>query len=118
MTLPMFIPPLDPAPQGTGYKINIKARRWSYSDGYEQRGEKGLNSRPRTATLVWPIVEEADANTIAGFLETNAVTGFRYAISLGGVHQWKVDENSGVDVNYGDGGLCRVSVNIVEIFDP
>lgn len=117
MTLPQFVPPVNPTPQGTTLRVSPRARVVVYGDGYEQRAEDGLNSRPRSATLTWAALDPTDADTVIGFLSTNAVTGFRYAVASDSERQWKVDGD--IETSFPDGDeLRRVSVALREVFDP
>ena len=49
-----------------------KVRTVRFGDGYEQRLTFGLNQNPKTWTVSWNYITEADADTIEAFLDARA----------------------------------------------
>ena len=80
----MAISTFDPSPgPGEGTSVSIDADVWesSFGDGYRQRVTKGINPDKRSASLVWPSLSQADADTIEAWLTPKLkVEAFKYAI--------------------------------------
>ena len=114
MSLPLFTPPLAPSASGTLHKIMVRSRAVMFGDGYEQRAENGINSRPRGGQWQW-VLDQADADTLVSFLSTNAVTGFRYTFPGDTERKWRVEGE--IDIACPGGALRSVSVQVKEIFD-
>lgn len=115
MTLPLFVPAVAPAVNGTSYRVSVRQRLIVFGDGYEQRAEDGINSRPRSGQWSWSTLDQDDADDIVDFLSDNAVTGFRYTFPGDSERNWRVDGS--IDVTAPSSDLRDVSVQIKEIFD-
>ena len=50
-------------------------RRVQFGDGYEQRLRYGLNQNPKTWSLTWNNITEANADTVEAFLDARAADG-------------------------------------------
>lgn len=116
MSLPVLAPPFAPSTSGTTRRIGVRQRAIQFSDGYEQRGENGLNSRPRSATWTWKALTWDEAKSIETFLEGNAITGFRYALPDDSERTWRVDGE--IEVGYPTSFRNSLTVQVREIFDP
>jgi phage-related protein len=76
----IFTPPIEPG-EGTSLALTQETFEASYGDGYSQRVESGINSMRRTATVIWPVLSHADADTIAAFFDAHLKTvAFKYAV--------------------------------------
>lgn len=115
MSLPLFVPVMSPSANGTSYKAGVQQRLVAFGDGYEQRAEDGLNTRPRSCQWSWTALDSDDADDILDFLSDNAVTGFRYTFPGDSERNWRVDGS--IDVSFPTGNLRAVSVQVKEIFD-
>lgn len=117
MALPLFVPALSPSVSGTSNEIAVRARSVKFGDGYEQRAEDGINTRPRSGRWSWGLLSSSDADDIADFLSDNALTGFRYTFPTESTERnYKV--SAAITRNYLGGDLQSLSVQVEEIFDP
>ena len=115
MSLPLFTPVMSPSANSTSHKFNVQQRLVMFGDGYEQRAEGGINTRPRSGQWSWSVLEPDDADDILDFLSDNAITGFRYTCPGDSERNWRVDGS--IDVSFSTGNLRAVSVQVKEIFD-
>lgn len=115
MSLPLFVPAYAPSVTGTSYQVALLLRLVFFGDGYEQRTEDGINTRPRVGQWSWAALEQDDADDIIEFLSDNAITGFRYTFPGDIQRNWRL--NGPIDMTAPSGNLRAVSVQVKEIFD-
>lgn len=57
---------------GSDMSQDYKVRRVDFGDGYSQRAQAGLNSKPQRWRLVWSGISDADAEMLRLFFEAQA----------------------------------------------
>lgn len=116
MALPLLVPAQNPS-VGSTNDVSVRERAARYGDGYEQRGENGINSRPISGRWTWQAMESADADDLVAFLSDNAITGFRYTFpGEAAERNYRVVGN--ISRSYVSETLQGISVQIEQIFDP
>jgi phage-related protein len=68
LALPVFLPPVNPAP-GSTVTTTPRVRLVRFGDGYSQRTRDGLNTIERERRLIWREIPKAHAHAIVAFLE-------------------------------------------------
>lgn len=117
MALTLFVPPYNPTVSGTTVEVAVRARTVQFGDGYEQRAEDGINTRPRSGRWYWAGLTDEEADDLVDFLETYALIGFRYTFPAELTERnYKV--TGSMSRSYLPGGLQSLSVDVKEIFDP
>ena len=95
-----------------------KTRTVVFGDGYEHRLLFGLNQNPKTFTLVWKNISEADSDTIETFLDARANDGASFTYTPPNepsAMQFKCESwNKIMNV----ATLATINATFIQVFDP
>lgn len=96
-------------------KVKPKILEAKFGDGYEQAVGDGINNKPRAYNLQFNVLDEADADAIEAFFDTNntATTPFDWTPPIGAAGRFKCREHDRVFVS---GTISDITCTFEEVF--
>ena len=108
--------PATPAPvYGAEKRSQPAVRSVKFGDGYEQRLTFGLNQNPKTWSLNWSNITEADCDTLEAFLDARAgQESFDWTPPSGGGAKWVCREWSRTLESYNNNSVQATFEQVAE----
>jgi phage-related protein len=111
--------PATPAPSyGAEKRSSPSIRSVKFGDGYEQRLTFGLNQNPKSWSLSWANITEADADTLEAFLDARAADAASFTWTppdTSTAYKWICREWS-KSIPYT--GRANLSATFEQVFEP